>query len=191
MALLVAGCSGSPTAPSGPSQAVKSDPRFDAAFFSSFVQHDPPKSLVIYISDEDNKKQPVPPATIEAARDAAATLQAALGLPVDVRPVRGSKAGDIIRGITVSFAYTAPDSAVGGYATFLLPGVATINYMAVTYDVCGGLAKTVVRHELMHAMGFGHTDSETELMYPQLRYCDRLPSPREQFHGRVALGMAP
>ena len=188
------GCSGNPTAPTADtsaSAAFKTDARYDAAFFASFVSSTSrrPQSLAIFIGDTDDQKQPVPAETIESARQAAASLQTAIGIPVDVRPLAGANAADVIKAITVRFVAVA-DQTRGGFVSPFVPGVASVNYQAVTYDECGGLAKTVVRHELMHAMGFAHTDDRADLMFPELLRCDILPSPREQFHARGALGGA-
>jgi len=187
----VIGCTGTPTAPTAdPLSAVRTDPRFDAAFYASFATRTSQRrpSTTIYVSDTDNHKQPVPAETIASARDAAASLQSALGLPVDVRPLAGASPVDVWAGVTVYFT-NATDTTVGGYAHPFITGAAWINYRVSTFDICGGLIKTVVRHELMHALGFSHTDDPTELMYPEARYCDILPSPREQFHARAALQM--
>jgi hypothetical protein len=190
--LALIGCGG-PTAPSptaAPSAAFAADARFDAAFFASFAsrtQYRRP-STTIFISEKDTAKQLVPAETFASAMDAAAGLQAALGLPVDVRPLSQATSWDALKSVVLYFADTT-GTQVGGYAHQFVVGVATVNYRVATFDICGGLVKTVVRHELMHALGFDHTDDPGELMFPEARYCDRLPSPREQFHARAALGV--
>ncbi|MFN0314744.1 MAG: hypothetical protein ACKVQA_06890 [Burkholderiales bacterium] len=193
--LTLTGCGHSPTAPTAAAPAAAmaalSDPRYDASFFASFAGGRTRRpSLTVYIADTDDKHNAVPAETVTQATDAAVTLQAAIGLPVDVRSMRGVDIRAILAGLSVQFLWTAETGvATGGHVTAYLPGVAFVHYRAVTYDVCGGLAKTVVRHELMHAMGFSHTDDPQEVMYPELRFCDRLPSAREIYHARVALGM--
>ena len=174
-----------PTAPTPTTEvsaAVLSDPRYDAAFFASFVNGQKRESTVVYIDHVDDKKQPIPALTLEQAREAAASLLVALGLPADVRSTQGANAGAMLRGVTIHFQATPDQTRIGGFVHAWVPGVAFINYQAATADVCGGLIKTVVRHELMHALGFGHTADEHELMFPEARYCDVLPSAREVFH---------
>lgn len=188
-AIASTGCAELPTAPSKPS-AVVIDPRYDAAFMASFTTGAPPKSLVVYVPDVDDKGNRVPAETVAQGIEAAASLQRALGLSVDVRPMAGAPAYDVLRGLLVRWMWSdvwTPDGPrIGGYG---IAGQAVVNYRASTFEVCGGLAQTVVRHELMHAMGFMHTDDPSELMFPEVRYCDRLPSAREVFHARVALGV--
>ena len=180
-----------PTAPSAVLADTRftSDPRYDAGFYASFATRvqSRPKTLTVYISTMDHLKQPIPVETLEQVRDAVVSLQTVLGLPIDVRNMDTAKPIDVINGISILFQATAPGSTnVGGFVHQFLQGMATINYQAITFDACGGIAKTVVRHEILHAMGFDHTDHPHELMFPEVRYCDRLPSPRELFHIRAA-----
>jgi hypothetical protein len=56
-----------------------------------------------------------------------------------------------------------------------------------------GFARTVIRHELGHAMGYWHTDNQNDLMFPRLSYaaCDLLPSARERDHAAIAYRRSP
>jgi carboxypeptidase family protein len=51
-----------------------------------------------------------------------------------------------------------------------------------------GFARTVIRHELGHAMGFWHTDSANDVMFVRLSYstCDVGLSARERYHAAIA-----
>ncbi len=48
-----------------------------------------------------------------------------------------------------------------------------------------------VKHELGHALGYYHTDNIYDLMYGKENFgeCDKNPSDREIFHGRVAYSL--
>lgn len=50
----------------------------------------------------------------------------------------------------------------------------------------GTLSRTVIRHELGHAMGFWHTDSFDDVMYPVSVTCDGQPSARELAAASIA-----
>lgn len=54
---------------------------------------------------------------------------------------------------------------------------------------CGGgpaVSLSTVKHELGHVLGFWHTDSRDDLMYPFFRQCDLNPSAREIYHAALA-----
>lgn len=56
---------------------------------------------------------------------------------------------------------------------------------------CGGgpaVSLSTVKHELGHVLGFWHTNSLDDLMYPFFRQCDLNPSEKEQYHAALAYG---
>lgn len=72
-------------------------------------------------------------------------------------------------------------SAIGGTAITLYPKTPNCG--------CDGASvrPMTVKHELGHALGYYHTDSQTDLMFGGARSgCDLEPSEREQFHMRLA-----
>lgn len=187
--VVLAGCS-NPTAPTAEPvrSSLRDDPRFDAGFYQQFVGTSATnrQRFTIYVNDVDNLKQPVPPDVVARAKDAAASLQQSLGQPVDVRDRRTAAPGDTLQGLSVLFI-DGTNGSIGGFAAPLLAGAAYIYHQASSFENCGGLSQTVVRHELLHAMGFAHVDGLSDVLYHELRYCDLLPSPREQFHFQVAM----
>jgi hypothetical protein len=50
----------------------------------------------------------------------------------------------------------------------------------------GTIDLSTIKHELGHVLGFWHTDSARDLMYPLHRSCDLDPSPREIYHASIA-----
>ena len=62
-----------------------------------------------------------------------------------------------------------------------------LNYLHASCGCDGSkIAPKTARHELGHAFGYYHTDSNADVMWGQATCVDLMPSPREVYHATVA-----
>ena len=182
-----------------------SDPRFDLAFYRMFAlgsldlgrtvslrRHQRPPML--YIMTVDNIGGAITQATLDAT---AAAL-------INTTPLWTGGMG--VQGIEYGTEAAAPFITVPGRIHVQWDGATTNSGLCARSDIggstitvflrsgctpCLGLqvAPLVIKHELGHVLGFWHTDGRDDLMYPSGSACDRNPSAREQFHGRLAYSL--
>lgn len=69
----------------------------------------------------------------------------------------------------------------GGHISFWVPTGFTCGCSAN-----GGIRESTITHEVGHALGFWHTDSPEDVMYPFDFSCQHQPSARELLHAAVA-----
>ena len=200
-------CAGSalPTAPS----AALADTlpgvagTFDLAFYQAFVQNgydapgqlEPvrrlPGPLRIYLRTEDDAGRAIDAITIEAT--ARVLLESATiwsGEQFGVAELaRGTGTREKVPGwLTVKWSATTDLGRCGRSTVGVDGGFIEFNDQA---ECSCGLASRIyprlVRHELGHAMGYYHTDRETDVMYGRVispDSCDLQPSERERRHAR-------
>lgn len=191
------------------------DPRFDPAFYAQFAlgaldlagrpttlkrQLRPP---LFYVMTVDNQGATIDPRTLDAT---AAAL-------INTAPIWNGGMG--IEGLSFGTAPPPPpacplcaiDPAVAHRIAVVWDRTTTNSGLCARSDVggnlitvflrasgctCSGLAvaPVVIKHELGHTMGYWHTDRATDVMGAGgSTTCDLNPSPREQFHARVAYSM--
>lgn len=184
-----------------PANPLLSDPRFSLDFYRMFVlgsQDGPLQSLrrqteapSIYLRTIDDAGIAIDAVTLEqtaaALINTTGQLTGAFGLAGMERGT-GTREGQ--NGwITVRWSATntghCGQAAIGGDLLTLEPKTPGCR--------CGGgpaVSLSTVKHELGHALGFYHTDTNTDLMFPRLTACDMTPSAREIFHAKIAYGQA-
>lgn len=218
LAVLAVGCSGSsPTAPTAPVATVTppvvvapppvaatnpllSDPRFNAGFYRMFVSntlHRWTQAPRVYLRTVDDGGNAVSAALLD--QTAAALINTtgqwtggAFGLAGMERGT-GARQGEA-GWITVGWN----TSGVCGGSTMTRTGpshpqeILSVTIMmnhARPECTCGPL---VAKHELGHAIGYDHTDSNGDLMVATFQgVCDKPLSAREAFHAQVAYSMPP
>lgn len=203
------GCTVSPalTAPSAIAtvDALAVVDGFEPAFYRAFVQngyeapdrlepmrvlHEP---LRLYLRTEDENGRAIDRITLDATErtlvDSARIWSGGTFGVVEVE--RGGHTREKVPGwITVKWS-SVPAAGRCGRSTVGVDG----GY--IEFNVSGGcscgLATAVyprlVRHELGHAMGYYHTDRETDVMYGHpisSEACDQVPSDRERLHAKYA-----
>jgi hypothetical protein len=78
-----------------------------------------------------------------------------------------------------AFCGMAPVGMTGGWIAF--------NYLRASCACAGArIGVRTARHELGHAFGYWHTDSNRDLMWSHHACADMMPSEREVYHARVA-----
>lgn len=203
-------------APVTPTNPLLSDARFDRSFYQQFAlgaldlagrtaplrRHLRPP--LFYVMTVDNQGRPIDPRTVDAT---AAAL-------INTTPIWNGGMG--VEGVRLGTSEPAPLGCL-----FCAPDPSVEHHIAVKWDAtttnglcaradvggnvltvflrtqgcaCLGLAvaPAVIKHELGHAMGYWHTDRLTDVMgIGGTATCDQAPSPREQFHAKVAYAMAP
>lgn len=180
---------------------------FDPAFYRMLVRNtsDAPKTSEplrrwtrtpnVYLKTVDEAGEPIHPPTLDMIESVirAAVPQwtsGALSAPVVTRGT-GTMVG-VSGWLTVRFPAEA--GALCGQAQVGQEG----GWLELTYHIAPGvncrapgyvIAPRVVRHELGHALGFWHTDSASDIMWPgawALVQADQQPSPREVAHAALA-----
>lgn len=213
MAVLTVACGGSsPTAPTVlppvvsnglPSSVLPliADPRYDREFYRELVlgsrdlqgqtatlrrQLNPPS---FFVTTVDTSGAPIDAMTVEATTNA---LVSATPLwigrdsgGVDVGPQPPPNTPHVV------VRWDASPTTHGLCAQSDIGGKLITVYLRTPNCQCGGLATrpVVIKHELGHVLGFWHTSSPDDLMYPSGTICDRNPSAREQYHAMIAYQM--
>lgn len=218
LAVLAVGCSGSPTAPtpvSAPPVAsvppvvtpstptpnpLLSDPRFSAAFYRQFTSERLSRwtqAPQVYLRTVDDGGNPVSAALL--GQTAAALINTTSQWAGGAFGLAGLERGTDTRTEQIGWITVGWNtSGVCGRTALTRIGPThpqEISSMTIVMNharpecTCGPL---VTKHELGHAMGYLHTDSDGDLMAATFQgVCDKPLSAREAFHARVAYSMAP
>jgi hypothetical protein len=208
LALFISACGSSPTAPTPqpppvvvtpptpPQNPLLSDPRFSLPFYRQFTTrplyrwNQPPR---VYLRTVDDTGRPIDPRLLD--QTAAAIINTATLWTGGTFGLAGLEQGtDTRRGqpgwITVAW------NTAGVCATTELTGATAVQEITSQFMLlnharpecaCGPL---VAKHELGHAFGYQHTDSDGDLMAATFQgVCDKPLSPRESFHAAVAYSL--
>lgn len=178
---------------------------FDLAFYRQFVRNgfETPASLEplrrwtqnpnIYLKTVDDAGTALDATTLdktEAILRDTVSLVTAGTLSAIVERGTGTKDG-VVGWITIHWQsihnvpFTGP-TICGNSFVGANPG--TINFSYAGVCRCPGIEirPGTVRHEVVHALGFWHTDSPSDLMSPSSSQCDTPLSAREKYHGAIA-----
>lgn len=217
LAVLTVGCSGSPTSPTpstppavvvppvvtppvvvAPVVPVRNplldDPRFDLNFYRQFAHAGNLHSLsrwtrapLVYIRTVDDRGQAVAPSLL--TQTAAAIINTTGQWTGGSFGIAGLEQGTGTREgqpgwLTVAWS----TSGVCGTTNGVVGEGSTIVMNHTRPEcTCGPL---VAKHELGHALGFNHTDSNADLMAATFQgVCDKPLSAREGFHAQVAYSL--
>lgn len=176
-----------------------SDPRFSLSFYRMFALGEQPDGSFtvlrrqtqaprIYLRTIDDAGKAIDAYTLN---ETAAALINTAGKLTGVFGLAGLEQGTETREgqagwITVRWSDRA--SQYCGYASTIGGSLITL-YPKTSGCRCSGgpqVRLKTVKHELGHILGFYHTESADDLMFPGGSACDKDPSPREVFHAAVA-----
>lgn len=190
-----------PTQPSAPTpNPLLSDPRFDRAFFSRFT-FNPLRRWTqaprIYLRTVSNGGTPISSALLD--QTAAALINTTSQWTGGAFGVAGLERGTGTMQAQAGWITVAWDNLAGFCGTVALTSVNQGNLYnnvillnhAEPACTCGPLT---VKHELGHALGYNHTDSNQDVMSGTPldgTVCDKPLSAREEFHARVLYSLAP
>lgn len=191
-----------PPPPPPPPAFPPNDVRFDMTYYRQLVhnaydarggplqplrrQREAPR---IYLRTIDDGGQPLDALTLDQT---AAALESTAGRLTGVFGLAGLERGTGTRRgqpgwITVEWIRVPPEPNVCGQGA--VGGDWLRLYHRSNCSRCSGgpaVALSTIKHELGHVLGFWHTDSRDDLMYPNFRSCDLNPSEREIYHAAVA-----
>lgn len=181
-----------------------SDPQFSQTFWNEFVhdQYEQPNSPIplrrltqapmIYLKTVDEAGNPIDATTLQTVEDA---LQSVAGIWGGGQfGLAGVQRGTgTMEGAHGWYTVKWPNPSAGNFCG--LTEVATdggwiaLNYLNPAGCGCNGsrMRTRTARHELGHAFGYWHTDSDSDLMRNGVNGCaEAMPSPREVYHATVA-----
>ena len=182
--------------------AIQQGGGFDLKFYRQLVRDDldspgllrPLRRWIqapdVYLRTVDDVGSEIDPATLDlteaAIRESVALWTGGL---FGVRTLeRGTDSREGVAGwITVKWS-SSKEYRYCGFADVAVSGGMIELYAKTGCRCVGGpqIGPGVIRHEVGHAMGFFHTDSQTDSMWHQDVNCNQTPSARELYHARIA-----
>jgi hypothetical protein len=186
-----------------PLDAIALGGGFDPTFYRQFVRNtfdapggvEPlrrqPRSPRVYLRTVDDAGGAIDSGTLDTIEHAVrTTAELWSGGRLSVLAVeRGTDTRAGVAGwVTVTWPNPVLPDKCGVADVGLDGGVIRLNYLRPTCSCPGTkMYPRAVRHELGHAFGFWHTDSNDDVMFGGTSpTCDALPSAREQYHAAIA-----
>jgi hypothetical protein len=178
--------------------AFRLDGQFDLTFYRQFVRNSFDSAGLaflrrrtaapnIYLRTVDDAGAPMATAQLDsteaAIRSVASTWAGGqFGIASVVRGSGAAPAGDWIL-----VHWGATNNAQCGFTRSVGGNDVELDYKTPNCG-CGGvgLGPRTAKHELGHAFGFEHTDSDRDVMFGIMATCDADPSARERYHAALA-----